>query len=166
MNWTEFLREISLLILLDRSNNHVKGSEARRASIPPHLSNAQVVSSSKSSRVEIASPSSSILSNPRRLVLPNISYDESFRKHAKVLKKLNRKEREEDSKRKQLGTSINFTILENIEKEENGKLPKLKPNARDDRRTITDPWTSVADIQQLRNELILVKTTSFRMIKT
>ncbi len=65
-----------------------------------------------------------------------------------------------------MNSSFNFTILESVDEKQNINLPKLKPNARDDRKTIIDPWTSVNEMQRLRNEPILVKPTRMRMLKT
>ncbi|CAF1126597.1 unnamed protein product [Rotaria sordida] len=168
MNWGEFLSEIALLILLNRSNDNIKRNQSRRATIPPHLSNASVVSRPEVSSTGIDSPSRVTLSRLDSTLgtpmLPNISCDESFRKHAKILEKLNKQNQQEELIRKKMGASMNFTIVENLDEEENINLPKLKLNARDDRRAITDPWTSVKEIQQLRNKPVLVKTTRINVI--
>ena len=94
MNWSDFLRELSLVILLNRCNDDVMSNQARRGSIPPHLSNAPVISRSKYPWVDLDAPSRSTFS---RSITPtaataNLSYscDESFRKHAKILEKLNK----------------------------------------------------------------------------
>ncbi|CAF3348328.1 unnamed protein product [Rotaria socialis] len=168
MNWSEFLREISLLILLNRSNGGHAHQQAR-ATIPAHLSNLLFFSGSKLSTNEEDSLSrvtfSRIETPSASMFLPDISFDDSFRKHAKILEKLNKRDQQPISKRKQIGSSIYYTIIEDIEKKENINLPKLKLDARDDRRAITDPWTSVKEIQQLRNMPILVKKTSVNIIK-
>ncbi|CAF1277786.1 unnamed protein product [Rotaria magnacalcarata] len=168
MNWSEFLRAISLLILLNRSNGG-RAHQQARATIPAHLSNSLFFSCSKLSTNEgdslsrltfsrIETPSTSVF-------LPGISFDNSFRKHAKILEKLNKQNQQAISKRKHTGSLMNYTIIEDIEAKENINLPKLKPDARDDRRAITDPWTSVKEIEQLRNMPILVKKTSVNIIK-
>ncbi len=162
MNWSEFLRELSLLILLNRSNDDAIYSQLRRASVPAHLSNASVVLRPRFSSVEINSSRRLTLSrssNTPAIANVDISCDESFRKHAKILEKLNRQEEFKSS-------LMNYTIVENIDEEDNINLPKLKSNARDDRRTITDPWTSAKEIEQLRNQPILVKITRIKMLKT
>jgi hypothetical protein len=159
MNWSEFLREISLLILFNRLNDDITCSQSRRAAIPAHLSNASVVKRSILPPIEVDSPSRLTFS---RSNTPTgfIPCDESFRKHAKILQKLNR---QEEFKRKQIDSLVNFTIVENIDENNNINLPKLKLNTRDDRRTITDPWTSVKQIEQLRNQPILIKTTRINL---
>jgi hypothetical protein len=163
MNWSEFLRELSLLILLNRSNDDVICSESRRASIPAHLSKASVVSRSIFPPIEIDAPSR--LTFSRSYVSPtNVSCDGSFLKHAKILEKLNQRNRQEEFRRKQIGSLMNFTIVENLDEEENIYLPKLKSNARDDRKAIIDPWTAVKEIEQLRNQPILVKTTRIKNV--
>jgi hypothetical protein len=166
MLWPEFLREIALLILLNRSNDDVTSSEARRAPIPAHLSYAEKVvrptfPSDVSRRLSLTRSHTSI-----RPIFPNASCDKLFINHAKVLEKLNQRNRSEEFKGKKMNSSFNFTILESVDEKQNINLPKLKPNARDDRKTIIDPWTSVNEMQQLRNEPILVKTTRMRMLKT
>src|SRR5690242_21517768 len=89
MNWSDFLCELSLLILLNRSNDNVIINQTRRASIPPHLSNVSAVSRRSSPSIEIDLPSRMILS---RTSTPstNVSCDDLFRKHEKILEKLNR----------------------------------------------------------------------------
>ncbi|CAF2669786.1 unnamed protein product [Rotaria sp. Silwood2] len=170
MNWGEFLREISLLILLNRSNKNITNSQVRRATIPVHLKDASVVSRSKLPPIGTDSSSrvtfSRLESTPGTPMLPNISCDESFCKHAKILEKINKRDQQEQLTRKKMGSSTSFTIVESIDEEENINLPKLKSNARDDRKAITDPWTSVKEIQQLRNQPILVKTARISIIKT
>jgi hypothetical protein len=167
MNWGEFLRELSLLILLNRSNDDVIISQGRYATIPPHLANASVVLRPTVPYNDTDLPRKSTLTRsntPATPMLPNVTCDESFLEYAKVLEKLNKKNRSEEIQRKQMGS--NFTIVENLDEEDNINLPKLKPCARDDRRTITDPWTSVKEMQQLRNQPILIKTTRIRLLKT
>lgn len=156
MNWSEFLRELSLLFLLNRSNDDVISNQSRRASIPAHLSKASVVLRSRFPSIDI-NPSSrlSCSRSTTPMIGALISCDESFRKHGKILEKLNRKE---EFIKKHMNSMINYTIVENIDEENNINLPKLKLNARDDRRTITDPWTSVKNIELLRNQPIFIKT--------
>ncbi len=91
--------------------------------------------------------------------------DESFRKHGKILQKLNHQAQQEELRRKQLGSLVDWSIIEDIEEENNLELPKLKPNARDERQTISEPWVIVKDMQQLRNQPILVTTTRYHMLK-
>ena len=169
MKWPEFLREIALLVLLNRSNDDVKSSQTRRATVPAHLANIAKVL--RPTFPSIGSDSSRRLSLARsntltRSVFPNTSCDASFCKYAKALEKLNQRNRSDESKRKQMDSSLNFTIVENHAEEKNINLPKLKSNARDDRKTIIDPWTSVKEMQQLRNEPILVTTTRMKRLKT
>jgi hypothetical protein len=166
MPWPEFLHEIALLILLNRSNDDVTSSQALSASIPAHLSNAvkvlrptfSLIEGDVSRRLSLTRSHSSI-----RPIFPNASYNKLFSEHARVLGKLNQRNRSEEFKGKQMNSSLNFTIVESVDEKQNINLPKLKPNARDDRKAIIDPWTSAKEMQQLRNEPILVKT---RMLKT
>lgn len=58
-----------------------------------------------------------------------------------------------------MGSLINFTIVENVDEE---NIPRLQLNRRDDRRVITDPWTSAKEIGQLRNEPIVILRTTYR----
>ncbi len=162
MKWSEFLRELSLFILLNRSNDDVICSQYRRASIPPHLSKASIVSRSSFPSIENDSSSRMTFSRLNTSAI-DTSCDASFRKHAKVLAKLNRNE---ELKRKQINSFIDFTIVENLDEKENINLPRLKRNARDNRKAITDPWTSVKEIEQLRNQLILIPTTRIKMLQT
>jgi hypothetical protein len=159
MNWSDFLRELSLVILLNRCNDDVVSNQLRRGSIPPHLLNAPIVSRSRFPSIDIDAPSRSTFS---RSITPgattNLSCDESFRKHAKILEKLNK-----EFKKKQMGSVANFTIVESLDEEENINLPKLKSNARDDRKAIIDPWTSVKEIEQLRNQPIFIRTTRLKI---
>jgi hypothetical protein len=96
---------------------------------------------------------------------PDFSVDNSFRKHGKVLEKLNRRSQQEELKRKQAGSVVDWIILEDIEEDDSFQLPKLKPNARDERQTVSEPWSVVKDMQQLRNQPILITTTRFQMLK-
>lgn len=166
MKWSEFLHEICLLILLNRFNGDVTFSQVRRASIPGHLSNEMKVLPATFPSIErdfsrrFSLARSDTLARP---IFPNTSCDELFSKHAKVLEKLNQRNRLEQLKRKQMGSSLNFTIVENFDGQENINLPKLKLNARDDRRAVTDPWTSVNEMQRLRHEPIPVKITRLKI---
>jgi hypothetical protein len=167
MNWEEFIREISVLILLNRSNDDITSSKTRRAPIPVHLAKEKHISQTNFPAIEIGLPSGlafSRLNTPASVTLPNILCDDAFRKHAKILEKLNQRNRQDELKKKQMGSSMDCIIVESIEEENNIHLPKLKPNARDDRNAVVDPWTAVKEMQQLRNEPILVKTTRIRMI--
>ena len=163
LNWSEFLRQLSLLILLNRSNDELINNQLRRGSIPPHLSNALIVSRSRFPSLKTDIPIRMNLSNSYTPT-PNFSCDEPFRKHAKVLEKLNQRYQQEEIRKKQMGSEVSYTIVESIDEEEDIKLPKLKINARDGRRVITDPWASVKEIEQLRNQPIFVKTTQFKIL--
>lgn len=162
MDWSDYLRELSLVILLNRCNDDVISNQLRRGSIPPHLSNVPIVSRSRFPSMDFDAPSRSTFSRSftPTAAVANLPCDQLFRKHAKILEKLNQKNRNEEIKRKQL---LNFTIVENLDEEENIKLPKLKTHARDDRKAITDPWTAVKEIEQLRNQPIFVKTTRLKI---
>lgn len=162
MDWTEYLRGLALLLLLNRCNDNNICSQPRRASIPRHLSNVSTMSLPGFSSNEFRSSSRLALSRsitPVTLVTRNPSCDDVFIKHAKILEKLNRKDREDEFKKKQIGSLIQFTIVESLDEDENINIPKLKINGRDDRRTITDPWTSVKEMEQLRNQPIPFRIT-------
>ena len=153
IDWSEYLRGIALLILLNRCNDKKISNQSRRASIPRHLSDASIISLTRFSPREFRSSSRLALSSsitPAPIAVRTPSCDDVFIKHAKILEKLNRKTEEKQTKH-------NFIIVENLDEEENPNLPKLQLNRRDDRRVITDPWTSVKEIGQLRNELISLR---------
>lgn len=149
IDWSEYLRGLALVILLNRSNDQKISTQSRRASIPRHLSNASIVSLPRefhsSSRLTLSRSNT-----PAAIAMRTPSCDETFVKHAKILEK---------TKKKSMGSVINFTIVENIDEEEerNVPIPKLQLNRRDDRRAITDPWTSVREIGLLRNEPISLR---------
>lgn len=161
MDWTEYLRGLALVLLLNRCNDTKVYSQPRRASIPRHLSNISTVSLPSFTSSEFRASSRFALSRsitPVTIAARNPSCDDAFTKHARILEKLNRKTREEETKKKQMGSLVQFTIVENLDEEDNINIPKLKVNRRDDRRTITDPWTSMKEIGQLRNEPIPFRT--------
>ncbi len=87
----------------------------------------------------------------------DLSFDKSFRKYRKILEKLNRQE--------ELCSLVDYSILENTEEKGKFELPKLKINARDERQTISEPWSVVKDMEHLRNQPILVTTTHIKMFK-
>jgi hypothetical protein len=164
MGWDEFLRQISVPILLNRINYDLKNWQPRRASIPNHLLKATVVAhiNLTSSIIDVTKESTI---TPVVTTSPDFSVDNSFRKHGKVLEKLNRRSQQEELKRKQAGSIVDWAILEDIEEDDSFQLPKLKPNARDERQTVSEPWSVVKDMQQLRNQPILITTTRFQMLK-
>lgn len=96
---------------------------------------------------------------------PDFSYDESFRKHGKILEKLNQRNQQEELRKKKFGALIDWSIVEDVGNEESFEVPKLKPNARDERQTISEPWTVVKDMEHLRTQPILLTTTRIQMIK-
>jgi hypothetical protein len=63
-----------------------------------------------------------------------------------------------------MGSIVDWSIVESIDEEENLELPKLKPNARDERQTVTEPWSMVKDMQHLRNQPLLITTTRYHML--
>lgn len=158
LKWTEFLRDLSLLFLLNRSNDDVIFNQIRRASIPPHLLQASIVSRSRFPSIIDSEQFK------RRSTLSNsfvqqsvISCDDIFRKHAKVLQKLNQQYHNEEQRKKESGSDVCYSIVESLDEEQTQiHLPKLKFNRRDDRRTVTDPWTLVKEMEQLRNQPIFV----------
>lgn len=164
MDWSDYLRELSLVILLNRRNDDIISNQLRRGSIPPHLLKAPIVSRSRFPSIDMNAPSRStfLRSITPAAAATSLSCDELFRKHAKILEKLNKKNRE-GLKKKQMGSIMNFTIVENLDEEEKINLPKLKLNARDDRKAIIDPWTAVKEIEQLRTQPIFVRTTRLRI---
>ena len=93
------------------------------------------------------------------------STDDLFRKHGHILQKLNHREQREEMRRKKMGSIVDWSIVESVEEEDTFELPKLKPNARDERQTVSEPWTVVKDMQQLRNQPVLITTTRYQMLK-
>jgi hypothetical protein len=164
MGWDEFLRQISVPIILNRTNYDLKTSQPRRASIPNHLLKAAVVAhiNLTSSTIDLTK---SLIATPVVTISPDLSIDDTFRKHGKVLEKLNQRSLQDEIKRKQAGSIVDWTIMEDVEEQESFELPKLKPNARDERQTVSEPWSVVKDMQQLRNQPILITTTRFQMLK-
>jgi hypothetical protein len=63
-----------------------------------------------------------------------------------------------------MGSLVDWSIIESIDEEENFQLPKLKSNARDERQTISEPWSIVRDMQQLRTQPLLITTTRYHML--
>jgi len=158
LKWTEFVRDLSLLFLLNRSNDDVIFNPVRRASIPPHLLKVSIASRSRFPSIidnDLLNRSTLTTSFVEESVM---SFDDIFRKHAKVLRKLNQRYHAEEQRMKESGSDIYYSIVESLDEEETQiHLPKLKLNRRDDRRTVTDPWTSVRELEQLRNRPILVQ---------
>lgn len=163
VSWDEFLRQIAVPILLNRLNYDLKNSRSRRASIPHSLTQATVIShiNLTTSNVDLKR---SVPTTSKVTISPDLSFDESFRKHGKILEKLNQRNQQQEVKRKQMGSVVDWSIVENIE-EDNLELPKLKPNARDERQTVSEPWSMVKEMQHLRNEPILITTTRIQMVK-
>lgn len=163
IGWDEFLRQISVPIILNRSNYDLKKSQIRRGSIVPHVSKANVIS-----HVNLTANNTTTVANVVRAsvtISTDFSADELFRKHGKMLQKLNARERQEELRRKQMGAIVNWSIVESVDEEENMETPKLKSNARDERQTISEPWTMVKDMQQLRNQPLLITTTRYQILK-
>ncbi|CAF3080573.1 unnamed protein product [Rotaria socialis] len=164
VSWDEFLRQISVLLILNRSNYDLKNSRPRRASIPHNLTQATVVShiNFTSSSVDLRR---NVAITPIVTTSPDFSFDESFRKHGKILEKLNQRNQQEGIRKKHLGTSIDWSLVEDVGDEDNLELPKLKPNARDERQTISEPWAVVKAMEHLRTQPILITTTRIQMLK-
>ena len=164
LNWEEFLRETAIFFLLDRANENKTGSRTPRVGDSRSELEKKVTEPPSSAPNFAVKPSvqqrrsrSQLPSTP---FLPNIFYDESFRKHAKILGKLKQHDQEEDLRRKQYGSLLDYSIVESLDEEDDEKLPKLKCYRRDDRNVIVDPWTAVKDIQRLRTQPIGIKTSS------
>ncbi|CAF1245647.1 unnamed protein product [Rotaria sp. Silwood1] len=164
ISWDEFLRQVSILILFNRSNHDLKTSRPRRASIPRNLTQTTVIS-----HINLTSHSVDLKKNipitPTITPSPDLSMDASFRKHGKMLEKLNQRYQQEELRKKQLGSLVDWSIVESIDEEENLELPKLKPNARDERQTICEPWSVVKDMEHLRTQPIFITTTRIPMVK-
>lgn len=144
-------------IIYNRSNYDVRTSHQRRASLTHQLpKKANVISHINLTSNHVA---------PTVTISPDFTVDESFRKHGKILEKLNQRQQQEELRRKQLGSVVDWSIMENVDEENNMESPKLKPNARDERQTISEPWSIVKDMQQLRNQPILITTTRYQMLK-
>lgn len=147
LNWDEFLRETAVFLLLDRSNhdrivNRLTRQGETRLDVERTLT--KVMPSAAKSSIRQRSTS----------FLPKIFYDDSFRKHAKILEKLKQNQHNEDFKRKQFGCLVDYSIVESLDEEIDEKLPKLKCSRRDDRNVVVDPWTSVKELQRLRRQPI------------
>lgn len=142
---------------MNRVNYDIKTSQQRRASHSHHLPKKTNIISHINLTSNNATPIVTISSE--------FSADESFRKHGKILEKLNQKQIQDEIKRKQFGSVVDWSIIEDVDEENNLELPKLKPNARDERQTISEPWLMVKDMQQLRNQPVLITTTRYQMLK-
>ncbi|CAF2954013.1 unnamed protein product [Rotaria sp. Silwood2] len=164
ISWDEFLRQVSVLIIFNRSNHDLLISRPRRASIPHNLTQATVIS-----HINLTSHSIDLKKNvtitPTITISPDLSFDSSFRKHGKILEKLNQRDQQEELRKKHLGSLVDWSIVESIDEEENLELPKLKPNARDERQTITEPWSVVKDMEHLRTQPILITTTRIPIVR-
>ena len=162
VNWDEFLRETALLILLNRANDSKFSQLVPRVVLPRHLINLPVVSASPILPAVPHKPVSRHSSlrdrTPSTPFLPHVADDQTFSKYARILAKLKQRDIEEDARRKYTGSLVDYSIVESVDEEENVNLPRLKPCARDDRLSVTDPWTAVKDIQRLRNQPILVRS--------
>ena len=156
IGWDEFVRQISVLILLNRSNYDLKHNQTRRGSFSHHLPKNNIVIS----HVNLTSNSINNLS-----IASEFSTDELFRKHGHILQKLNKRQQQEELNRKKMGSVVDWSIVESIDEEENLELPRLKPNARDERQTISEPWSVVKEMQQLRNQPLPIITTRYQMVK-
>ena len=132
--WEEFLRQISLLILLNRSNSDVKTQPTRRLSMANLDLDAR-----RTKKPETFALTSSLETN----------FEQNFRKHEKILDKL--QQREDEAKKKSLNQC---SVVECLDDEID--LPRLKSDARDERQTITQPWTIVKEMQHLRSQPVLI----------
>ena len=163
MNWDGFLRHIVVPLILNRSNSNVKSNRPRRASIPRNLTQTTVIS-----HINLISSSDDFKKNPpvtpTTTSSPDLSFNESFRKYGKLLKKLNQRDQQEEYRKKQYGSLVDWSIVESIEDEQNFEIPKLKPNARDERQTISEPWSVVKEMQHLRTEPLFVSTTRINLV--
>ncbi len=160
IGWDEFLRQIAVPIILNRSNYDLRNSQPRRASLPRPVPKTNVVS-----HINLTSNNVGGITRPNLTLSAVVLSYESFRKHGKILEKLNQRNQQEELRRKQLGSLVDWSIVENIEEEDNFEVPKLKPNARDERQTINAPWSVVKDMQHIRNQPILITTTRYQMLK-
>lgn len=167
LNWEEFLRETAIFFLLDRFHStrnengtvrpgDVRSNDGKKPVETPKSPPNSVKSSSRTRPNRSQFPSTRFL--------PNIFYDESFRKHAKILEKLRQNEEDENIQRKQFGSVLNYSIVESLDEVDDEKLPKLKCHRRDDRNAIVDPWTAVKDLQQLRTQSIPIKAFSSQLL--
>lgn len=156
IGWDEFVRQISVLVLFNRSNYDLKQNQTRRGSLSyPQPKNNIVIS-------HVNVPSNSI---NNLTIASELSTDELFRKHGHILQKLNRRQQQEEINRKKMGSIVDWSIVESVDEEENLELPRLKPNARDERQTVSEPWSVVREMQQLRNEPLPIITTRYQMVK-
>ncbi len=158
IGWDEFVRQISVSILLNRSNYDLRNEHQLRLS-SQHRQSSKTNVNLTSNSIDLGN-----VHKPSITISPDLLANQSFRKHGKILAKLNRQQREEELRRKQMGSIVDWSIVESIDEEENLELPKLKPNARDERQTVTEPWSMVKDMQHLRNQPLLITTTRYHML--
>lgn len=146
--WDEFLRQLSIFLLFNRSNSDVMSRTTRRLSKSLFVSHQNLTSSEIDSTRKIPQLKSEFDSNT----------NEIFRKHGKILEKLH--QHDEEKKK----SPYDWSIVENLD-ENADELPKLKVDGRDQRQSVTNPWVMVKEMQHLRNEPILIKSTQFQIIR-
>lgn len=155
--WDEFLRQLSILILLNRSNYDVmKRSSSRLSMTKPHLISHTNLTTTETDVTKKLPPIKTETINVSSSIDSTIN--ETFRKHEKILEKLH--QREEEKKK----SPYDWSIVENLD-DDDENLPKLKVNGRDQRQSVTHPWVMVKEMQQLRNEPILIKSTHVQVIR-
>ena len=155
VGWDEFLRQISILILLNRSNYDYRRPEAHRESLITHF----VPRGSVVSHINLTS--TSIVFNRQPSISSEIHVDESFRKHGKVLEKLQKQYEHEEAKRKRIGSLLDFSLVESFDEQNNAELPKLKTNRKDERRAVSEPWLVVKEMEQLRSLPVPIRKTQY-----
>lgn len=153
--WDEFLRQVSIFILLNRSNYDIKVNQISRSTPSILISHANVTNPIE---IEVKRKlATSRNENSRLNYSKELTSNEIFRKHGKILEKLHQKEEE------RVRQSNFCPIVENVD-EDSFLAPKLKVDAKDERQSVTTPWVVVKQMQHLRTQPILITSTRLQMI--
>ncbi|UJR07782.1 hypothetical protein I4U23_012064 [Adineta vaga] len=137
LTWEEFLCQISVPMILNRSNFEIQQVQTYLVSILPPV---------PETKVEF-----SYMNRMKNQII--ITEDLSWDKYRKI------------EKRRSKSALPRALIVENLEKKENFERPKLKLNVRDERQTISEPWSMVKQMEHVRNEPILISITSTRILR-
>ncbi|CAF0784245.1 unnamed protein product [Didymodactylos carnosus] len=154
ISWEEFIRKISLFILLNRTNDYVKISCPQRAMLPNHLQPVGVAKSHIISHLTFAGRTTPAdddeetdVQIEQKIHQLTEQQREAFSKYTKIFSK-----RSEQEKIKE------WSIVENDDSDHQTFLPKLKSDAKDGRQSIAEPWLVVKDMQLLRVDPIDIST--------
>ncbi|CAF1104101.1 unnamed protein product [Adineta ricciae] len=133
LTWEEFLCQISIPIILNRSNFDIQQFQTYLASIlPPVIETKVEFSYTHRLKTQV-------------IATEDVSFIQSCVKYRKATKH-----------RSKSALPRGTLIVENMEGKDNFERPKLKLNIRDERQTISAPWSMVKQMELLRNEPILI----------